>query len=26
LSLTHRECWPLSFEWTEAFQAQLSAG
>ncbi len=26
LSLTLRECWPLSLEWTEAFQAQLSAG
>ena len=26
LSLTLRECWPLSLEWTEALQAQLSAG
>ena len=26
LSLTRRECWPLSLEWTEALQAQLSAG
>ena len=26
LSLTFRECWPLSLEWTEAFRSQLSAG
>ena len=26
LSLTLRESWPLSFKWTEALQAQLSAG
>ena len=25
LSLTLRESWPLSFEWTEALQAQLLA-
>ncbi len=26
LSLTLRECWPLSVEWTEALEMQLSAG